>query len=112
MTNETIHNDNQAIEHADAHGGEHEHAPSYGQHILIWLTLLGLTVMTVAVAGIELGAWTLPAALFIAAIKSALVINVFMHIKYEDILFKIFILLTIAVMVIVFVITSFDYLYR
>lgn len=102
MTNESTNNDN----HSD------EHAPSYGQHILIWLSLLALTVMTVAVAGIELGTWTLPVALFIAAIKSALVINVFMHIKYEDLMFKIFILLTLGVLVIVFVITSFDYLYR
>ncbi|MFP4370258.1 MAG: cytochrome C oxidase subunit IV family protein [Candidatus Kapaibacterium sp.] len=89
---------------------QHEHTPhpGYGLHILVWLSLLSLTAITVSVAGLELGDYTLFVALFIAAIKSALVITIFMHIKFEDLLFKVFLLVVIATLAVVFIITGFD----
>ncbi|MGE5478964.1 MAG: cytochrome C oxidase subunit IV family protein [Chloroflexota bacterium] len=93
---------------------EHMHGLStgYGLNILVWLSLLSLTALTVAVAGINLGGYTLVVALGIAAIKSALVINIFMHIKYDDPIFKFFIAMVIAVLIVIFVLTAYDVFYR
>lgn len=91
---------------------QHEHSVGYGGYVLIWLVLLSLTVMTVAVVGFDLGGFTLVLAMLIAAVKSALVINIFMHIKFDDAIFKVFLGLTGAIIVAVFVLTAFDIIYR
>lgn len=91
---------------------EHKHTPSYGYNILVWLTLLSLTCVTVAVAGLDLGPYILLTAMVVASIKSALVINVFMHIKFDDPIFKLFFALIIFTLVVLFVLTAFDVLYR
>lgn len=88
------------------------HLIGYGVYVLIWLTLLSLTAITVSIAGINLGSLTLFTALFIAAIKSALVINIFMHIKFSDKMFKFFLLVTAVILIAVFVLTGFDIFYR
>lgn len=90
----------------------HAHNPSYGANIMVWFILLSLTVITVAISGIDLGVYTLPVALLIASIKSIFVINIFMHIKFEDIMFKIFILLVIATLLVVMILTGFDVFFR
>lgn len=90
----------------------HAHDPSYGINIMVWLILVSLTVITIAVAGVDLGSLTLAVALLIAGIKSVFVINYFMHIKFEDVLFKVFLLLVLLVLMIVLVLTGFDVFYR
>lgn len=87
---------------------KHKHIISYGSYISVWLTLLALTAITVSVAGIDLGIFTLAIALLIASIKSLLVINIFMHIKYDDLLFKLFFLLTAATLIIALLGTAVD----
>jgi len=89
-----------------------QHHTGYGGYVFIWLILLGLTVTTVAIAGIDLGKYTLFVALFIAAIKSGLVINIFMHIKYDDKIFKIFLVVAFLTLMVAFALTSFDIFYR
>jgi cytochrome c oxidase subunit IV len=84
----------------------------YGTYILVWLSLLVFTSITVTVAGVNLGRYTLFIALLIAAIKSGLVINIFMHIKFDEPIFKVFIALSGFTLFIVFLLTFFDILYR
>ncbi|MHB8871884.1 MAG: cytochrome C oxidase subunit IV family protein [Candidatus Doudnabacteria bacterium] len=84
----------------------------YGTYILVWLSLLVFTSITVTVAGVNLGRYTLFIALLIAAIKSGLVINIFMHIKFDEPIFKVFIALSGFTLFIVFILTFFDILYR
>ncbi len=93
-------------------GHEEEHSRGYGGYVLIWLSLLSLTALTVSIAGIDFGDYILVAALFIAAIKSSLVINVFMHIKTEDLIFKVFLSLVGVILIVVFALTAFDVFYR
>jgi cytochrome c oxidase subunit 4 len=88
------------------------HDPKYGINIMIWLILVSLTILTIAVSGINLAPLTLFVALVIAAIKSSFVINYFMHIKFEDTLFKIFLILVILVLCVVFILTGFDIFLR
>ncbi|GAB1370846.1 hypothetical protein MASR1M45_09080 [Candidatus Kapaibacterium sp.] len=98
--------------HTDDGRIAHAHDPSYGINIMIWLILISLTVITVAVAGIDLGNFTLFVAMLVAAVKSTFVINYFMHIKFDDAIFKIFLILVILVLFVVFVLTGFDVFYR
>ena len=51
-------------------------------------------------------------ALFIAAIKSALVINIFMHIKFEEKIFKVFLALSGMTLLIIFILTFTDFSFR
>jgi len=103
---------NEHSTHLDDGRIAYAHDPRYGLNLMIWLILISLTVVTVAVAGIDLGNFTLFVAMLIAAIKSSFVINYFMHIKFDDIMFKIFLLLVILVLLVVFVLTGFDVFYR
>ncbi len=97
---------NEKLQHSE------DHSPGYGMNVLIWMSLLGLTALTVAIAGIDLGNYTLFVAMVIAAIKSILVINVFMHIKFDDLIFKVFLLVTLTILAVVFILTAFDVFYR
>ena len=90
----------------------HAHHPGYGTYVLVWLALLAFTSITVTVAGISLGNYTLFVALMIAAIKSALVINIFMHIKFEEKIFKVFLALSGFTLIVIFILTFFDIIYR
>ena len=62
-----------------------------------------------ALAGIELGSIVVVTALVIASIKAILVLNVFMHLKFEDRVFRLFVAAALAVLVIFFALTFMDY---
>lgn len=92
---------------------EHEsHIVSYKTFGTIWVVLLVLTGVTVAVSRVDLGALNIWAALGIAALKSSLVIAVFMHMKYEQPLFKICLAAALTILAIFIGFTFFDVLYR
>ena len=86
-----------------------QHTAGYGEYTLVWLGLLGLTGLTVALAGIDLGRWVIATALVIAGIKSMFVLNIFMHLKSEDRLFRIFTAVAVVTLAIFFILTFFDY---
>lgn len=92
--------------------GNNNHHIGYGTYVIVWLALLAFTTITVTVAGISLGRYTLFIALAIAAIKSALVINVFMHIKFDEPIFKAFLGISGATLLVIFILTFVDFLYR
>jgi cytochrome c oxidase subunit 4 len=96
----------------DSHSTEKAHIVSYGSSILIWIGLLSLTGVTVAVAGIDLGRWVIITALTIASVKTALVLSVFMHLKFEDRMFRIFALVAGVTLTIFMVFTFFDYAFH
>lgn len=81
----------------------------YAHYVLIWLGLLALTAITVALAGIDLGRWVILTALFIASVKSALVLNIFMHLKFEEKIFKVFVAIAVVTLAIFISMTFFDY---
>jgi len=85
------------------------HVVSFGQYLLIWLGLLGLTGLTVALAGIDLGRWVIITALVIASVKSTLVLGTFMHLKFEDRVFRIFVAVALITLATFIGMTFFDY---
>ena len=88
------------------------HHPSYGINIAVWIGLLSLTAVTVAVAGINLGSLSLTVALIIALVKSFFVMNFFMHVKFDNKLFKIFIGICMVIFIVILVLTFFDLTFR
>src|SRR5437667_12670833 len=92
--------------------GTHAHSLSYGNYVMVWLVLVALTSITVTVAGINLGSVTLITALLIACIKTFMVANYFMHVKFDNKIIKIFILICIALFVTFLILTFSDLSFR
>lgn len=88
---------------------ETTHRVSYGRCVMIWLGLIAFTGLTVALAGVDLGRWIIITTIGIAGVKSTLVLNVFMHLKSEDRIFRIFVLVALATFAIFITLTFFDY---
>lgn len=61
-----------------------EHIGSIKSYVGIWLTLMVLTVVTAAVAFVDLGPFNTVVALVIASFKACLVVLFFMHVKYTS----------------------------
>ena len=91
---------------------EQAHIVPYKTFMMIWIALLILTGVTVWVAQYNLGPLNIWVALGIATVKSALVVAVFMHMKYESVLFKLSLLSALAILAIFIGFNFFDVLYR
>ena len=91
---------------------EHAHIVPYKTFTIVWIGLLALTGVTIAVAQYDLGALNIWVALGIAMLKSGLVVAVFMHMKYENRLFKLSLLAALAILAIFIGLNFFDVLYR
>lgn len=61
-----------------------EHIISSKIYYVIWITLMVLTVVTAAVAFVDLGQFNTVVALVIATFKATLVVLFFMHVKYTS----------------------------
>lgn len=91
---------------------EHAHIVPYRTFLVIWIALLILTGVTVWVAQYNLGPLNIWVALGIATLKAGLVVAVFMHMKYENRLFKLSLFSALAILAIFIGFTFFDVLYR
>jgi cytochrome c oxidase subunit 4 len=95
--------------------GEEKFHPVRPQtYVLVWVGLLILTGITVSLAGMNLGRFSISVALVVAAVKSGLVLNYFMHLKYEKGLriFKLMIPSIFAILVLFIGLTFFDVAFR
>jgi cytochrome c oxidase subunit 4 len=83
-------------------------------YVFVWIALVLLTGVTVSVAGMSLGRFGILAALMIAAFKSGLVLNYFMHLKVERglRLFKLMVPGIILILVLFIGLTFFDVAFR
>lgn len=88
------------------------HISSKGLYWTIFLSLIVLTVVTVAIARVDLGAWNTPIALAVAGVKATLVILFFMGVKYNTPLTKVVAASGFVWLIILFGITMGDYLTR
>jgi len=85
---------------------------SYGTYIMVWLALLTLTGLTITVAGLNLKNFAIVAAICIAGFKSMLVLNYFMHLKFESALFKNMVYITLFTLVVIIGLTFTDISFR
>lgn len=91
---------------------EHSHLITFGTYVMVWLALLILTGLTVTVVGLNLKNLAIIVAIFIAGFKSTLVLNYFMHLKYESALFKNMVYVAIFTLVIIIALTFTDISFR
>jgi cytochrome c oxidase subunit IV len=73
----------------DAHGYGPHHVTSSKTFMTVLLTLLFLTIITVAASRVDFGSANLLIAMLIASVKAALVIAIFMHVKWDTAINKI-----------------------
>ena len=88
------------------------HIVPYRTYGLILLLLLVLTGTSVAVTQIELTRWATVVALLLASTKSAFVLAIFMHLKFDHSIYKIMAIFVVLVVTAVIVLTFFDYGFR
>ncbi len=89
-----------------------EHSHGYGIYVLVWLGLLALTGLTVAVAGINIGGFTIATALIIASVKAYLVLTIFMHLRSESKIFSVMLLVAAFFLIISFILLFSDYSFQ
>ena len=94
-------------EHAPAH-----HASSLAMYFGVFAALMVLTVVTVVVSRVDLGAMNTPVALAIAIVKAALVILFFMHVIHSTRLTWVVVIGSFLWLGVLFVLTFADYLTR
>lgn len=93
---------------------DHSHSPSYKSDLITFGILMVLTALTIW-ASYATGGTTVLAvsvAMGIASIKATFVVRNFMHIKYDDVIYKIFIGLVILLFASFIVMLAVDYAYR
>jgi cytochrome c oxidase subunit IV len=90
-----------------------EHISAVKLYVGIWLALMAGTILTVVVAGIDLGPLNPVMALAIATTKAVLVVLFFMHVKYaHERLTKLVIVTAIFFFLILLALTMADYTTR
>ncbi len=91
---------------------EKHHISSYYSHGTILVILLILTALSVLMAELHLGAFSVAVALLVASVKGTTVLTYFMHLKYESLFTKIMVAGVFVIYVLVIVFLFFDYLFR
>ncbi len=88
------------------------HITPYRTYAWVLIALLSFTFLTITVTWIDLSALTVFVALTIATVKAGIVLTYFMHLKFESSLFRIFVIMVLAIYVLVILFTLSDYLFR
>ncbi len=98
----------------DHHKDDELHITSYSEHFGTWVSLILLTFMTVfiSVYGADLNTLTVATALFIASVKALVVAYYFMHLKYDPRIYRVMLLVVMALFVVFLIMLIFDYLTR
>lgn len=91
---------------------EKNHIIPYRTFLFVLAGLICLTLTSVAVTQISLGAFTVTITLIIAAVKSTFVLRIFMHLKFDNKMFSIVVIAVVLLIALVIFITLLDYLYR
>jgi len=96
----------------DAHSKHTTHLLDFKMNTLVWIDLMIFTFVTIEIAQFDFKELTVLIALLVATIKSTLVGYYFMHLKFENKVFKIMVILTLLVFIAVLILLFSDYLVR
>ena len=93
-----------------------EQSPTAGhlwrRNALIWAALLGLLMLSLAIAYVPMGAFTTAAGIVIAAIKSTLVMMLFMELATSKPLIRVVAICGMFLLIVMFALTLADILAR
>jgi cytochrome c oxidase subunit IV len=88
------------------------HVTSYAQNFKILFVLLLLTISTILVIKLDLGPYTVAMALFLASVKTTIVLTYFMHLKGEKLILRLMVGGVFLLFAIIVIITFIDYYFR
>ena len=88
------------------------HIVAYRTYLLILVVLIACTLISVGITHIELREYTVAGALILAIIKSYLVLTYFMHLKFDNPLYRRMAIFVFLLFFAVVFITFIDYIYR
>jgi cytochrome c oxidase subunit 4 len=94
------------MEHAEIH------ISKYSLTAKVLVTLLILTMVTVAAAWFNFGKLNIIIAMAIASFKVFLVLTYFMHLKYEKLVFRLMVGMVFILLALIFIFLFFDYWFR
>ncbi|OGL44938.1 MAG: cytochrome-c oxidase, partial [Candidatus Schekmanbacteria bacterium RBG_13_48_7] len=77
-----------------------------------WLGLIICTGLTVVVAGLDLGGFSILTVLLIASFKCSMVLYIFMHLKYESNLIRLIFIIAVIALAIFIGLTFTDISFR
>lgn len=97
--------------HNTGHGGSQAHA----HHVIpmkvylsVFATLLVMTLVTVWAATHDFGVMNTPVALFIATFKATLVLAYFMHLKYDNMMNRVIVIVALSFVFLLFLFSGLD----
>ena len=88
------------------------HITPYRTYAWVLIALLSFTFLTITVTWIDLSAITVFVALIIASVKAYIVLTYYLHLQFESSLFRVFVIMVLAIYVLVIAFTLSDYLFR
>jgi cytochrome c oxidase subunit IV len=91
---------------------ENNHIVPYHTYVVILLVLLSFTALSILVTSYDLGPLAVSAALVFATLKTTLVFLYFMHLKFDQPIYRFMVSVVLLVFLIVIVITFLDYSFR
>lgn len=91
---------------------EKHHITPYNVYVKILILLLFLTAITILVTYVELGPLSVTVALGIASLKVFIVLAYFMHLKFDDKMFRIMVAGIFLLLFLIIVVTFIDYTFR
>ncbi len=89
-----------------------EHLIPYKTFIFVWLGLIMLTFITVGASTYFPGAIGIATAVIVTPLKAFLVLEIFMHLRYESKVFRYMFIAAILIMAVFMGLTLVDYIYR
>lgn len=94
------------------HHSDHHHIIPLQTYFKVFATLIVLTVITVAAAQVDFGAFNAIVAFAIATVKAVLVASIFMHLKYDDRMNRIILISAVFFLVVLWFFSILDELTR
>lgn len=91
---------------------DEEHLIPYKIFVLVWVGLVILTFITVGASVYFPGAFGIAVAIIVTPIKAFLVLEFFMHLRYEHKSFRYMFLSTIGIVAVFMGLTLVDYIFR
>ena len=91
---------------------DEEHLIPYKIFVLVWLGLVVLTFITVGASVLFPGAFGIAVAIIVTPIKAFLVLEFFMHLRYEHKSFRYMFLITIGIVAVFMGLNLVDYIFR
>lgn len=91
---------------------DEKHIQGYSLYVKVLIVLLILTILTILAPTIHLSAFTVMVALLLASTKAGIVLAYFMHLKLENLLLRILVIMILAIYGAVILLTLADYIFR